>query len=236
MHTRKNEGKAWFHAKGREFDEDTLITLYKRYHESMGEMLNRHFSVRNYYTVLLSALVGLYVVGIYQLAIERIEMAEWLSPYLVLLSLPVMVIMLSVIALKSTTRYYTGFLRMVALIAKIENMLGLDGQVRTKEEKPREPRWEKDKEFMDEYYLESRRDFESSKDFIKEKKWQGDNRLCGITFGLFIAIGVIFFGWHLFLLCSSVSLSTSSILIVGFLAALFLGVLFLVCIRAILND
>lgn len=176
--------------KGRKLDKDTLLSLYTRYHEHMGESLNRHFNVRNYYTVLLSALSGLYISGIVQLEIATLNVTRWSKLDLVLLTLPVTVIVLSALAILSTTRYYSGFLRMVVLIAKIENMLGIDCQVRTEERRPEDLIWEKDKRFMIQSYWDSRKAFKDSEEFINKKKWGGDNKWAVLTFVSFSFIGI----------------------------------------------
>lgn len=188
----KNKKESWYSdEKGRELDRDTLLSLYKIYHDYMGKSLNRHFNVRNYYTVLLSALLGLYIGEILQLAIAGINVIRWSMLHWVLLMLPVAVIVLSLLAIKSTTRYYSAFLRRVVLVAKIENMLGIDRQVKTeKEKRPRDLVWEKDENFMIKYYWESRKAFKHSEQFIKKKKWKGDNQWAVVTFASFIGIGV----------------------------------------------
>ena len=88
--------------------------------------------MRNYYTALLSALLGIYIVGFSQLVNEALSITEWENLYRILFAPPIIILILSVFAIKSTTRYYVGFLRMVTLIAKIENMLGLDSQIKSK--------------------------------------------------------------------------------------------------------
>ena len=191
----RNKKESWYSdEKGRELDKETLLSLYKIYHDYMGESLNRHFNVRNYYTVLLSALLGLYIGGILQLVITGTNVIRWSMLHWVLLTLPVTIIALSLLAIKSTTRYYSGFLRRVALVAKIENMLGIDSQVKTKKEKrPRDLIWEEDEKFMIKYYWESRKAFKSSEQFIKKKKWKGDNQWAVVTFVSFICVGVALF-------------------------------------------
>jgi len=192
----ENEKGSWYSSdKGRELEEDHLVDLYIRYHESMGKHLDRHFNIRNYYTVLLSLVLGAYVTGLVQLTIAKTEMGGWLFLSIPMLALPTIISALSLIAIKSATRYYTGFLRMVALVAKIENMLGLDGQVKTQGER-HEQLWRKDKEFMDKYYLGSRRKFKSSKKFIDTKKCQGDNKWSTLTFLVFLIVGVGLLVWH----------------------------------------
>ena len=167
----KNKEESWYSdKKGRALDKDALLSLYARYHNYMGECLNRHFNVRNYYTALLSALSGLYVGGILQLVITGINVPRWSMLHYVLLTLPITIIGLSVLAIESTTRYYSAFLRRVVLVAKIENMLGIDSQVKTKNEKrPRDVVWEKDEKFMVKYYWESRKHFKESVNKVKDK-------------------------------------------------------------------
>jgi len=195
----KNKEKSWYSdKKGRELDKDALLSLYARYHDYMGECLNRHFNVRNYYTALLSALSGLYIGGILQLVITGVNVSRWSMPHYVLFVLPVTIIVLSVWAIKSTTRYYSAFLRRVVLIAKIENMLGLDNQVKTKKEnRPRELVWEKDEKFMVKYYWKSRKDFKESEEFIENKKWKGDNLWATLTFVSFFGIGTFLLILHI---------------------------------------
>ena len=193
-----NEKDEWYSdEKGRKLDKDTLLSLYTRYHEYMGESLNRHFNVRNYYTVLISALLGLYISGTVQLEIAALNVPRGSTLDLVLLTLPVTVIVLSAYAIQSMTRYYSGFLRMVVLIAKIENMLGIDCQVRTEEKRPEDWIWKKDRRFMIQSYWDSRRAFKDSEEFINEKKWKGDNRWAVGTFVIFCFIGIVLFIRHI---------------------------------------
>jgi len=73
-------------------------------------------------------------------------------------------------------------------------MLGIDSQVKTKKEKrPRDLIWEEDEKFMIKYYWESRKAFKSSEQFIKKKKWKGDNQWAVVTFVSFICVGVALF-------------------------------------------
>ena len=183
----KNEKESWYsNLNGQVISKKDFFSLYMRYHESMDNTLNRHFNVRNYYTVMLSALFGLYVGGSIQLEINNVPKLS--TPYYGLVALLFAIIVLSVFAIKSTTRYYVSWLRKVALLAKIENILGIDSQVKIKEKKPEELIWKKDKRFMDKYYLDSRKTCESSEEFIKEKKRKGDNMWAVLTF---VAFGIL---------------------------------------------
>ena len=194
----ENEKESWYSdEKGQEIDEPTPLSLYLRYHESMDETLNRHFNVRNYYTVMLSALTGLYVGGILQLEIAKINVPRLSMLDFALLTLPVIVSLLSVVALLSTTRYYTAWLRRVVLVAKIENMLGIDNRVKTEKGRPRDLIWKKDETFMDKYYVDSRKAFEKSKKFIEKKRWRGDNLWATLTFVGFYILGVILLFRHI---------------------------------------
>lgn len=112
------------------FSRVQLIPLYKRYHESMHEALTRHFNVRNYYTVLLTASFGFFITMFIQL-IDKLIVSPIL--YWILGLILVEIFIMSVFAIMSTSRYYTGFLRYVVLVAKIENLLRLDKAIKTKE-------------------------------------------------------------------------------------------------------
>ncbi len=192
----ENEKESWYsNSNGRVINKNDFLSLYVRYHQSMDDTLNRHFNVRNYYTILLTALSGLYIGGILQLEINNVSKLS--NPYIVLSVLPFAIIVLSIIAIFSTTRYYTAWLRRVALLAKIENILGIDGRINLKNEKPKKLIWKKDERFMDTYYLDSRITFESSEEFINKKKWKGDNQWAVSTFGAFVILGVILISFHI---------------------------------------
>jgi len=189
----KDQKNPWFSDdKGRKLDKTTLLSLYTRYHEHMGNSLNRHFNVRNYYTALLSVLSGLYMVRIIQLAIANMKVTNWSILHCVLLTLPLIISALSILAIFSATRYYRTFLRMIVLIAKIENMLGIDSQVKSEEKCSDNLIWEKDERFIIQSYWDSRIAFKKSKEFIDEKKYGGDNKWTCATFAIFLVIGIVF--------------------------------------------
>ena len=196
----ENEKESWYSdLNGRAISREDFLSLYLRYHESMDDTLNRHFNVRNYYTVLLSALSGLYIGGILQL--ETNNLSKLLIPNLVLFALPVAIIVLLIIAIKSTTRYYTAWLRRVALLAKIENILGIDSRVKLEDGKHEKLIWKKDKSFMDNYYVDSRKTCESSEEFIKKNKWKGDNKWAVGTFIAFVGLDTLLLFFHILILC-----------------------------------
>ena len=190
----KNEDNEWYSEKGRTIDEKNLMSLYLRYHEDMGESLNRHFNIRNYYTVLLSALLGLTMGGRIQLANSQLTLLAELLLRISFLMLSLLICGLSIIAIKSATRYYKGFLRMVVLVAKIENVLGLDDKIKLNSEKINKKYWKKDERFMIESYWKSRinPNIESSEDFIERMKHQGDNKYTILIFGSFLSLGIYF--------------------------------------------
>ena len=195
----KSEKEPWYSdLNGRSISKEDFLSLYMRYHGSMDDTLNRHFNVRNYYTVLLSALSGLYIGGILQLEINNVLKSS--IPYVVLFALPVVIIILSVIAIKSTTRYYTAWLRRVALLAKIENILGIDSRVKLEDGKPEKLIWKKDERFMDKYYLDSRETWESSEEFIEKNTFKGDNKWAFWTFNTFIGLGSFLLLFHIHIL------------------------------------
>ena len=195
----RNEKEPWYSdLNGRPISKEDFLSLYVRYHASMDDTLNRHFNVRNYYTVLLSALSSVYIGGILQLEINNVSKLS--IPYVVLVTLPVVIIVLSVIAIKSTTRYYTPCLRRVALLAKIENILGIDSRVKLEDGKHEKLIWKKDKSFMDNYYVDSRKTCESSDKFIEKNTFKGDNKWAFWTFNTFIGLGSFLLLFHIYIL------------------------------------
>jgi hypothetical protein len=79
---------------------------------------------------------------------------------------------------------------MVTLISKIENMWGLDSQIKSFKVKPSNLLWKDDKTFMLKDYVNERFSVKSSKTFIESRKHKGDNQWTILTFGIFILASV----------------------------------------------
>ena len=196
-----NEPESWYsESVGKEFTEDTLISIYKRYHERMHSSIMRHFNLRNYYTTLLSAFSAIYIGGIIQFFINDIKLCKNSILYWIMAIPPFLIILISLISIFSVTRYYKTFLETVVLVAKIENILGLDSSIKTKRGKPKKLIWEADKTFMIERFIKSRTAYNNSKDFINNMLYKGDNCWAIVIFSSFLTLGVVILILHIVLL------------------------------------
>ena len=186
----EKEEKSWYSVDAKhELSVDTLISLYKRYHESMDLTINRFHNIRNYYTIMLIALFGFFGTLFVELS-DKFFVSSTI--YCLLNIILAGIFVLSIIAYKSTSRYYRAWLVRVTLIAKIENLLGLDKEVKTEIGKPHDLLWNKDIEFMLHRYVEDRFKFKTSKDFIEDRMWKGDNKWARLTFIFFILLSILF--------------------------------------------
>lgn len=167
-------------------DKD-LVSLYKIYYDYRHESLKNHFNVRNYYTIILSALFGLFITSYKQL------LEESSLTLFALGSIALSISVLSIIAIKSSSRYYQGFLQAVVFICKIENALGIDEKLKIKRKIPQRIVWKADRTFMIDRYIYDRFEHstkDTSKEFIRSKLYKGDNLWATVTFGFFFLLGL----------------------------------------------
>ena len=176
----ERQNASWLSKEGMEINEDRIWDLYKIYCEDQRAYLGFHYRYKYYYTLLLSALLAVFVGGI-------LEFHE--SPYTpVLFAIPILMIAVSTLGRLSIDRYYKRFLESITICAKIENVLGLDRSIRTKKSEFTEILWSKDKQLLPYRWMRDRTEcgkYESSEDFIDERMNMGDNKYARWTFWLF---------------------------------------------------
>jgi hypothetical protein len=145
--------------------------------------LDFFYKYRNYYTVILLALLT---------AFSGIIMQFYESQYVfILTSLPISMVVLSFIGTKSIERYYTRTIEAITLIAKIENLLGLDQPLSSELGKPLVTLFPLDTQFMVERYIKSRFDkqCDTSEKFIRRVMKKGDHKWANLTFKFFMFLG-----------------------------------------------
>lgn len=173
----------WISENGNEITEDSLVKLYEVYYESEQKQIDNFQKYMNIYATLIFALMTVFIGGMLQFYREPFAFA--------LVAIPFFIIIFSEFGKKTIDRIYQRFLEAVVMIAKIENILGLDGSITT-EKKIRKKLWERDKTFLVHRWVRDRYEFESSADFISGKRRKGILKYANQMFTTLEIIGVIF--------------------------------------------
>jgi len=182
-----NEEKPlWYCEKSRaDLTKEDLIKFHAAYLQKELGHLDFFYKYRNYYTVVLLALLASYSGILLQFYESRV--------LIITTVMPVSMIVLSYFGTKSIDRYYLSFLETVTVIAKIENLLGIDKSVSSKLGKPLVSPFPCDETFMIKRHVTSRfgQEFDTSDKFIEHMMRKGDNKWAHLTFSFFILVGII---------------------------------------------
>ncbi|MDE3100113.1 MAG: hypothetical protein KGJ88_11630 [Verrucomicrobiota bacterium] len=154
-----------------------LLKLLELAVQDEHQMLEAHQQRVQFYSSLISAILAATVAGAMQ-AKEHIH-------YLLLLAGPILVVALSVIAFGGTFRLYQRFLEAQVKKAKIEQALNLHKPVQDDSQ----DYW-KGEPFVGTRHLVSRREHQSSQDFIRHNCRAGYQRYTILLFSTFIAIAI----------------------------------------------
>lgn len=179
----------WYSEDGVELREGTLIVLYKAYRANAQMNLELHYKYRDYYGVLFSVLTSVFIAGVVQFYKELISIA--------LLPVPILIFYLAVSGKVIVDRYYRRFLESIGVIAKIENMLGVDSSVKLGNKKIERIVWPDDKQFIVERYYKARYGTEespaerTSKEFVEKRMKKGDNITAHYIFTVFQIASII---------------------------------------------
>jgi len=184
MKTEQESTVSWLSSvNGEEPSEEVLLKIYDTHENDRNAALDLHYSNRNYYMTLVSALLAIFAGGMLQFYRE-------ISSF-ILLAIPITVLALSELAKKSMDRYYQRFLEATVILAKIEHLFGLDGPIRSKKLKSTKILWSKDKHFVLERWATDRAKCNSSEQFISERMSMGDNRYAHWVFSLMEVVTII---------------------------------------------
>ena len=185
---KEDREKTWLSEEGIRISEHTLLELYKVQSEAQISHLDSHYKYRNYYTTILSALLTIFVGGMFQFYKEPFA-----------LTLPVLlifIVILSELGKRTIDRYYKRFLESVTILAKTENALGLDTGIKV-DSKPTHVLWPSDKQIIPDRWISDRvqapsgKKYESSQEFISDRMKMGDNRIAHRTFRSFQIVSII---------------------------------------------
>lgn len=145
--------------------------------KEVDEQLNAHQKRVQFYSSLISAILAATVAGAMR--------AEEASHYFLLLVGPGLVVVLSVIAVQGTFRFYQRFLEAVTQKGKLEQALHLHEPV----ENENEQYW-KGEPLLAIRHLDARKAFPSSQEFIHRHRHAGYQRYTRILFFAFGLSGV----------------------------------------------
>lgn len=188
--------ESWLSSEGKKLDEKSLLELWKQYHINEVAYLDLHFKYTNWYSAFFIALLAAYVVGLSEYYKSLVSM--------LFLALPLSVMVLAQLGKRAVDRFYQRFLETVAMLAKVERLLGLDGAIWKESSTKTMALWPEDKHFILSRYFQSRYDsrIKSSEEFIRESMKLGANKIVHHTFSAFqiIALILLFGGIALFTL------------------------------------
>lgn len=153
------------------------MKLYEIHSEDQISHLDSHYKYRNYYTTILSALLAIFVGGMLQFYKQPFAPAL----LVVLFSIGV----LSEFGKRTIDRYYRRFLESVSILAKIENILGVDNSIKTEHSEFTKTLWSNDKQLIPDRWIRDRNQYETSEQFISKRMKMGDNRYAHWAFSFF---------------------------------------------------
>ena len=158
-----------------------LLDLYKTIVEEEHYFAREHQSRIEFYVSIISALMTVTVAGAF-------KAASWYQ-YLFVTVGPILIFVVSEIAIGGTFRLYQRFLESITMRAKIEQIIGLTEEAAHQSEDeywPLEP-------IIPMRYLKARRESASSEEFIEKFSKAGYHRNSMYLFRGFQAVSVIMF-------------------------------------------
>lgn len=163
-----------------------LTEIHSTTVQEMHDWLKRHQNIIAFYVGLLSTLIATTVVGVVKYHDEK--MVLWVGAG------PVLIIVISYLALRACERAYDNFLWAVTSRTKIEHDMGIDIARDVVETDTEEfPEWIRREPYVAEKFLDSRRRaFKNSKAWVKaQKKEVNFNKFTRILFWGTLCIGVV---------------------------------------------
>lgn len=169
--------RPWLSEEGKEISNDALLKLYEIHSEDQISHLDSHYKYRNYYTTILAGLLAIFVGGMLQFYKQPFAPA--------LLVILFCIAVLSEFGKRTIDRYYRRFLESIAILSKIENLLGIDDSIKTENSEFTKVLWSNDKQLIPDRWIRDRRQYETSEQFISERMKMGDNRYAHWAFSFF---------------------------------------------------
>ena len=144
-------------------DRDRLLKIYELIINEEHHYIKTHQSVISFYSGIITALVAGIVVGVFQAS-------EWYHLGFLCVG-PLLIFVVSTIAIRGTFRAYQRFLEAITIRAKIEQELGLTMQ-RSKNTNRTDLYWQSEP-IIPICHIESRKRYKSSDAFITDLSKKG---------------------------------------------------------------
>ena len=167
----------------KKLDNKELLELYKSTIDEEHFYLEAHQKRANFFTGIISTLIGVSIFGLIQLSVDTNSV--WYH-FIILLFVPLLIVIISEIGKKGTFRFYQRFIETVTVRAKIEHELGFTNNRLVT---PKSKDWWKFEQIIPPRHLEKRSDYNSSEEFVKDKKHSGYQGVIEKMFDTFIILG-----------------------------------------------
>jgi len=174
---------SWLSKNGNEIDEEVLMKLYEVHYRHLETHISSFQKNMNLHITIIFALLTAFVTGVLQFYREPIA--------LILIGIPCFMAFFAQIGKKTIDRLYRGFLESVVIVAKIENILGLDGNVSAKKSNTRKSLWNDDKTFLLDRWVKDRYECQSSVEFISKRRQGGIFQYANRVFNVLEYTGLI---------------------------------------------
>ena len=164
-------------------DKNTAFEMYKMFRGEMYGHLNLHRETLQNYLAFSVAVLGATIGGYLQLG-----QAAWIGT-IILFAGSILNIFVCVIAIRMCDRFYLGVLERVAIMAKIESILGLTNSRTKKSNQEKTMLLPKDKYLLPQRWVMGA-DLASTEEFIEKYQNAGVNHLAKTTFRVLIVLNV----------------------------------------------
>ena len=147
----KKENNSWVSENGNEIKEDTLMKLYDVHYKDQQVHIDSFQKHLEIFLTVIAGLITVFIGGMLQFHEKPFAFT--------LVGIPLFIVFFSEIGKKTIDRFYQRFLESIVIIAKIENILGLDDSISDKNlrgKKQRKPLWIEDKVFLLDRWVEDR--------------------------------------------------------------------------------
>jgi hypothetical protein len=183
---------SWYSENGVDLKERTLLELYKSYQANARMNLELVYKYRDYFIAAFAALISVFVAVL-------VEFYKQQTPEytLALIPIPALIFYLCYAGKSTTSRYYKHFLESIVVVAKIENILGIDCPVKFGTRKIEKLAWPDDKQLVVDRYHRAKYGTsmeapeKSSKEFIESRLKKGDIVTSHHIFSIFQIVSII---------------------------------------------
>jgi hypothetical protein len=161
--------------------QDNMVKMYDIFRKTLSDSINLHRQHAQHYLTFIAAVMAATIAGL----------TKYPEPHLALFLLagPMFNILLCWLAIKMCNQFYQGFLEEITVASKLEDLMGLP-ELRPKN---KASCFDQDESILPERWIEGRRPFKKSSDFIKCHMNKGSNRVLKLTFWVLASFNIILF-------------------------------------------